>query len=89
MTTQVDWNDGTGDKITLTYTAAQGAQTISVSSPAYAGYEARTRTITFTTTAGSPTATATLQVTQSGKDITIIIRNDVYSVDNEVAVGYE
>lgn len=89
MTTQVDWNDGTGEKITLTYTAAQGAQTISVSSPAHAGYEARTRTITFTTTAGSPTATATLQVTQSGKDITIITRNDVYSVDNNVAVGYE
>lgn len=89
MTTQVDWNDGTGEKITLTYTAAQGAQTLSVSSPAHAGYEARTRTITFTTTAGSPMATATLQVTQSGKDITIITRNDVYSVDNEVAVGYE
>lgn len=89
MTTQVDWNDGSGDKITLTYAAALGAQTISVSSPAYAGYEARTRIITFATTAGSPTATATLQVTQLGKDITIIIRNDVYSVDNNVAVGYE
>lgn len=89
MTTQVDWNDGSGDKITLTYSAAQGAQTISVSSPANTGYETRTRIITFTTTAGSPIATATLQVTQRGNDITIIIRNDVYSVDNNVAVGYE
>ena len=89
MTTQVDWNDGTGEKLTLTYSAAAGNQTISVSSPANAGYVSRTRIVTFTTTAGSPAVTATLEVTQAGKDITIITRNDVYSTDNDVAVGYE
>ena len=88
-TTTLDWNDGSGEKLTLTYAAVTGTQTISVSSPANAGYVSRTRIVTFTTTAGSPTATATLEVTQAGKDITIITRNDVYSVDNDVAVGYE
>ena len=89
MTTSISWNDGSGDKIYLTYTASEGNQTVSVSSDALAGYESRTQTITFTTTAGNPTASATLQITQSGKDITIITRNDVYSVDSNVAVGYE
>ena len=89
MTTQLDWNDGSGEKLTLTYTAAEGNQTISVSSAPHTGYSARTRTITFQTTAGSPTATATLTVTQSGKNITIITYNDKAITRNEVAVGYE
>ena len=89
MTTQLDWNDGSGEKITLTYTAAAGNQTISVSSAPNTGYIARTRTITFQTSAGSPTATATLTVTQSGKNITIITYNDKAITRNDVAVGYE
>ena len=88
MTTELDWNDGSGEKITLTYGSAEGTQTISVSSATHTGYIARTRTITFQTSAGSPTETATLTVTQSGKNITIITYNDKAITRNDVAVGY-
>ena len=89
MTTQVEWGDGSGDKITLTYSASEGNQTVAVSSDAHSGYVSRTKDITFTATAGGTTITSVLTVVQVGKDITIITRNDVYSTDNDVAVGYE
>lgn len=89
MTTSLSWNDGTTDKLYLTYTASEGNQTIAVTSDAHTGYIERSRDVVFTVTAGGTTITKTLTVVQSGKDITIITRNDVYSVDNEVAVGYE
>ncbi len=89
MTTQVDWNDGTGEKIYLTYGASEGTQTVSVSSDTHTGYVNRTRDIIFQVSAGGTTISRTLTVTQSGKDITIITRNDVASTQNEVAVGYE
>lgn len=89
MTTQVEWGDGSGDKITLAYSASEGNQTIAVSSDAYAGYLNRTKDITFTVTAGGTTITKILTVVQSGKDITIITRNDVAMTQNDVAVGYE
>lgn len=86
MTTQIDWGDGTGDKITLTYDAAAGNQTILVSSAANAGYEDRTKTITFS---ASGAESVTLTVTQSSKNIIIITRNDVATSYDDVAVGYE
>lgn len=89
MTTSLSWNDGTTDKLYLTYTASEGNQTIAVTSDAHTGYIERSRDVVFTVTAGGTTISRTLTVTQLGKDITIIIRNDVYSVDNDVAVGYE
>ncbi len=89
MTTSLSWNDGTTDKLYLTYTASEGNQTIAVTSDAHTGYIERSRDVVFTVTAGGTTISRTLTVTQLGKDITIITRNDVYSVDNEVAVGYE
>lgn len=90
MTTQVDWNDGTGEKITLTYAAAQGAQTISVSSPANAGVSSRSKIINFTTSAGTPIVTRTLTIIQAAgsSDLIIITRNDVYPTYNDVAIGY-
>ena len=90
MTTQIDWGDGSGDKITLTYTAASGDQTILVSSAANAGASSRTKNITFTVTAGQTTITRTLTVVQEAatSDIIIITRNDVYPTYNDVAVGY-
>ena len=88
MTTQIDWGDGSGDKITLTYTAASGDQTILVSSAAYAGAY-RSKDITFTVTAGGTTISRVLTVVQSSDDVlTIITRNDTVSTDNSVAVGY-
>ena len=89
MTQQISWGDGSNDKIYLSYTASEGNQTVSVSSDVHTGYEDRTKDITFTVSAGGTTITRTLTVVQSGKNITIITRNDVYSTDNDVAVGYE
>lgn len=89
MTTSLSWNDGTTDKLYLTYAASEGNQTISVTSDAHTGYESRSRDVVFQVTAGGTTITRTLTVTQFGKDITIITRNDVAITSNSVAVGYE
>ena len=87
-TKTIYWSGSSGDKITLSYSASAGDQTVSVSSDAHTGYETRTKDITFQTTAGG-TVTKTLTVTQAGKDITIITHNNVAITSNEVAVGYE
>ena len=89
MTTQIGWNDGTGEKIYLSYSASEGNQTITITSDAHTGYVERTRDITFSATAGGTTISRTLTVVQQGKDITIITRNDVAMTENDVAVGYE
>ena len=89
MTTQVSWDDGSGEKIYLTYGASEGNQTIQVSSDAHTGYLDRTKDIVFSVSTGSGTITATLTVVQSGKNITIITRNDTAMTENDVAVGYE
>lgn len=89
MTTQIGWNDGTGEKIYLSYSASEGNQTVTITSDAHTGYVERTKDITFSATAGGTTISRVLTVVQQGKDITIITRNDVASIDNEVAVGYE
>ena len=74
MTTQIGWNDGTGEKIYLSYSASEGNQTVTITSDAHAG---------------GTTISRVLTVVQQGKDITIITRNDVAMTENEVAVGYE
>lgn len=89
MTTQIGWNDGTGDKIYLSYSASEGNQTVTITSDAHTGYVERTKDITFSVTAGGTTISRVLTVVQQGRDITIITRNDVASTANNVAVGYE
>lgn len=89
MTTQIGWNDGTGEKIYLSYSASEGNQTVTITSDAHTGYVERTRDITFSATAGGTTISRVLTVIQQGKDITIITRNDVAMTENDVAVGYE
>jgi len=91
MTTQIDWGDGSGDKITLTYSAATGDQVISVSSAANAGASSRTKNITFTVTAGGTTITRVLTVVQeSNADVlTIITRNNECVTYNGMAIGYK
>ena len=89
MTTQIGWNDGTGEKIYLSYSASEGNQTVTITSDAHTGYVERTRDITFSATAGGTTISRVLTVVQQGKDITIITRNDVAMTENDVAVGYE
>lgn len=89
MVTEIQWNDGTGEKIYLSYGASEGNQTVTITSDAHTGYVERTKDITFSATAGGTTISKTLTVVQSGKDITIITRNDVAMTENDVAVGYE
>lgn len=89
MTTQIGWNDGTGEKIYLSYSASEGNQTVTITSDAHTGYVERTKDITFSATAGGTTISRVLTVIQQGKDITIITRNDVAMIENDVAVGYE
>lgn len=89
MTTQVSWNDGSGDKIYLSYSASEGSRTVTITSDAHTGYVNRTKDITFSATAGGTTISRTLTVVQSGKDITIITHNDTAMTENDVAVGYE
>ena len=89
MTTQVAWGDGSGDKITLTYAAAEGTQTVAVSSDPCTGYVTRTKDLTFQVTAGGTTITKTLTVTQSANDFLLITFNDTAITSNDVAVGYE
>lgn len=89
MTTQIGWNDGTGEKIYLSYSASEGNQTVTITSDAHTGYVERTRDITFSAFAGGTTISRVLTVVQQGKDITIITRNDVAMTENDVAVGYE
>lgn len=89
MVTQVDWNDGTGEKIYLSYGSSEGTQTISVSSDAHTGYIERSRDIVFQVSAGSTVIRKTLTVVQQGKDITIITRSDNAITRNGVAIGFE
>lgn len=64
-TTTIPWGDGSGQNIYLTYPSATGDQTVSVSSDANTGSVERSKTVTFQTTAGSPTVTQTVVVKQS------------------------
>ena len=89
MTSQISWGDGTSDKITLTYGATEGTVSVAVSSDPFTGYESRTKDITFQVSAGGTTISKVLTVVQSGKNITIITRNDVYTTYTNTAVGYE
>lgn len=89
MTTQVEWGDGSGEKLYLTYGASEGTQTIAITSDPHTGYVTRSKDIVFSVTAGGTTINRTLTVTQSGKDITIITRNDTAFTRNDVAIGYE
>lgn len=89
MVTQIGWDDGTGEKIYLSYAASEGNQTVTITSDAHTGYIDRTKDITFSVSAGNKTISAVLTVVQSGKNITIITRNDTAMTENDVAVGYE
>ena len=89
MITQIGWDDGTGEKIYLSYAASEGNQTVTITSDAHTGYIDRRKDITFSVSAGNKTINAVLTVVQSGKNITIITRNDTATTDNDVAVGYE
>lgn len=89
MVTQLDWNDGSNEKLYLTYGSSDGTQTIAISSDPNVGYTTRTRDIVFQVSTGSATIQRTLTVSQTGKDIIIITRNNTSVTRNDVALGYE
>ena len=90
MVTQVDWNDGTGEKIYLSYSSASGDQVVAVTSDENTGPNERSKDITFTVVAGQTTITRTLTVVQSPNSALIIItRNDTAVIMDGVAVGYK
>lgn len=66
-TKTIAWTTGTGN-ITLSYTG-QGDDTVVVTSDPNDLYVDRSQTITFSTTAGSPTVTRQVTVTQKKKDL--------------------
>lgn len=65
--TEIDWNDGSGGKIYLTYSSASGNQEVVVTSDANTG-AARSKTVTFTSGVGS--ITQQLTVNQAAGAIT-------------------
>lgn len=88
MVTSLDWNDGSGDKLYLTYTASEGSQTISVTSDAHTGYASRSRDVVFQVTAGGTTITKTLTVVQLGESLTVITFNDTAPTFDDTAIAY-
>lgn len=66
MTTQIPWDDGSGDKIYLTYSGTDGNQNVAVSSDPNTGNNSRTKDITFSVVSGGPVS-KTLTVQQDGK----------------------
>lgn len=90
MVTQIDWGDGSGDKITLTYSATSGNQTVLVSSVANAGANPRSKDIKFIAVVGGTTIERTLTVTQlaGSNDLIVPTYNYVYPVYEDVARGF-
>lgn len=86
MVTEIPWNDGTGDKIYLTYSASAGDQNVLVSSDANAG-PARTKNITFATTVGSVSKALTVHQ-EAGARLVSITWNDTCITYNDTAIGY-
>lgn len=90
MTQQIPWNDGSGDKIYLTYSASSGSQTVAVSSDANGGFLDRTQAISFSYIGtGGSTLVQTLTVVQAaGSDLIVITRNDTCITYNDVGIGF-
>lgn len=84
MVTQVDWNDGTGEKIYLSYSSASGDQTVTVTSDENTGPFTRSKGITFSVTAGGTTITRTLTVVQDESSAIFLIDSDgKYVIDDD------
>lgn len=84
--TEIPWGDGSGDKIYLTYSEADGDQTVLVSSDANGG-AARQKVITFVSTVGNISRSLTV-LQESGMDYVSITWNDVCITYNDTAIAY-
>lgn len=90
MVKQIDWGDGSGDKITLTYSATSGNQTVLVSSVVNAGAHPRSKIIKFTVVAGNVTIERELTITQpaNSNGIVVITRNNEFVTYDYTGIGY-
>lgn len=80
MTTEIDWGDGSNDKIRLTYDAPDGNRIVAVSSDANTG-PARTKTITFQT--GNIVKQLTVNQERGGpQEYTITLHPVSYDTEN-------
>lgn len=79
-TKSIAWQKGTGN-ITLTYTG-QGNDTVTVTSSPNDVYEDRSQTVTFSTTAGSPTVTRQVTVTQGMREPNLIDSDGNWLIDS-------
>ena len=84
--TEIPWGDGSGDKLYLTYSEADGDQVVLVSSDPNAG-EARAKTITFRTTGGVVSRNLTV-FQESGLTLVSITWDDVCITWDDTAIGY-
>lgn len=80
-TKSIAWATGTGN-ITLSYTG-QGNDTVTVSSDPNNLYVERSQTISFTTTAGSPTVTRQVTVIQAMKEPNFITSDGKWVVTSD------
>ena len=80
-TKSIAWATGTGN-ITLSYTG-QGNDTVTVSSDPNNLYVERSQTISFTTTAGSPTVTRQVTVIQAMKEPNFITNDGKWVVTSD------
>ena len=86
---QISWGDGSGDYLYIDPGEGEGTGTMSVSSDPNRGYEDRIMALGIHTTAGTPERSRLLEITQKGKDLTVITFGGYAITRNDVAVGYE
>lgn len=86
---QVSWEDGSGDNLYIDPGEGEGTGSLSVSSDPNLGYDDRIMAIGINTTAGTPARSRLLEITQKGKDLTVITFDGYAITRNDVAVGYE
>lgn len=79
-TKSIAWNTGTGN-ITLTY-SGQGNDTVLVESDPNDIYEDRSQTIVVSTTAGSPTVSRQVTITQRMKEPNLIDSEGNWLIDS-------
>lgn len=83
-----DWEDDSGDVVTITYDGTAGTSTTTVRSDANDSYEDRSITVDFETTAGNPKAVARQTITQYGNDIDVISYDNKTITYNNKVLGY-
>lgn len=87
MTTEIFWNDGSLDKIYLSY-SEQDYNTVCTITSDQNLHQTRSTTITFTTTNSNPTI-ATLTLLQEEMSGIVITRNDIVITNNNITSVYK